>query len=53
MHAYNPSVWEIRVRGLEIQDYPWLLTEFKASLGAPMLFVSKTEVKISNMTLLL
>lgn len=53
MHAYNPSVWEIRVRGLEIQDYPWLLTEFKASLEATMLFVSKNEVKISSTTLLL
>ena len=41
MHAYNPNVWEIEVRELEIQDYPWLLTEFKASLEATLLLVSK------------
>ena len=33
VHTCNPSIQEVEVKGLGVQDQPWLQSKFKASLG--------------------
>lgn len=42
-HTCNPSNWEVEAGGLGVLRYPWLHSEFTASLGYMRPFLKREE----------
>lgn len=43
--ARHSNIWEVKAGELEVQGYPWLHSEFKASLGCMIILFKNQTVK--------